>query len=521
MHAALQIPELLELIFSHISEKKSLNALARTCRAFLEPALGRLWERIVTLEPFIFLLSESKRQRNSDTWITTVGNLASPDVARMRFYAPFVRDLDLRNSESSFEIDGPSVAKVARALSLSRDSAPRSSGDNFGLCSPDDKSTDPRQHQQFIFPNLRTFTLVAGYADALPALLAPSVTELDLILHYRSMEVEELQRTMGILLDGVPSGLGCFPPSVKKLHVVLDYPENQNHLFREILARRREGTSSRLSGTTSPRLGDTIQSLVIDFSHLDTATLQAIATLPNIEHLEVYNGYRAHSFELDDALDTSPPKSQIATRLKSLSVDILTPGVLAPYISGTVIRILQPPALTHLTMERILSPEHLRQACADIACSSAAQTLTHLVLTGDWTVTTVSPRDLRALHTCHGLVDLELVWLEIRFGAGDILRMGEEGSIRLAAENMDISLEEEEIREMGEAWPRLRRFAVREVDRESLEGDAHQLHARDVPMDVGDADAPGTRNDGSRRACSLRGLAAFARHLPNLEELQI
>ncbi|KAL1685080.1 hypothetical protein GGG16DRAFT_26435, partial [Schizophyllum commune] len=274
MHVALQIPELLELIFSHISEKKSLNALARTCRAFLESALGRLWERIVTLEPFILLLSESKRHRDSEEWGLSI---TSPDVARMRLYAPFVRDLDLRNSESSFEIDGPSVAKVARALSLARDSAPRSSGDNFGLRSPDDKSTDPRQHQQFIFPNLRTFALVAGYADALPALLAPSVTELDLILHYRNMGVEELQRTMGILLDGAPSGRGCFPPSVRKLHVVLDYPENQNHLFRELLARCKDGTSSRLSDTISPRLGDTIQSLVIDFSHLDTATLHAIA----------------------------------------------------------------------------------------------------------------------------------------------------------------------------------------------------------------------------------------------------
>ena len=70
MHAALQILELLELIFSHISEENSLNALARTCRAFLEPALGRLWERIVTLEPFILLLSESKRQRDSDVSVT-------------------------------------------------------------------------------------------------------------------------------------------------------------------------------------------------------------------------------------------------------------------------------------------------------------------------------------------------------------------------------------------------------------------------------------------------------------------
>ncbi|KAL1672760.1 hypothetical protein EV122DRAFT_283635 [Schizophyllum commune] len=480
----------------------------------------------------------------------------------MRFYAPFVRDLDLRNSESSFEIDGPSVAKVARALSLARDSAPRSSGDNFGLRSPDDKSTDPRQHQQFIFPNLRTFTLVAGYADALPALLAPSVTELDLILHYRSMEVEELQRTVGILLDGAPSGRGCFPPSVKKLHVVLDYPENQNHLFRELLARRSDGdpsrlggstsprlsdaTSPRLSDTTSPRLGDTIQSLVIDFSHLDTATLHAIATLPNLEHLEVYNGYRAHSFELDESLDTSPATGTIADtspatrtiadtspatkkpapRLRSLTVDILTPGVLAPYISGAVLRVLRPPAPTHLAMERVRRHRMLVGRPETLAhLTLSGDSLAHLI--GDWSGTTISPADLRALHVCHALVDLELVWLDIRFGVGDMGEVGciglaaQDMDLSLAAENMDTSVEEEEIREMGEAWPRLRRFAVREVDREPQEGDAHELHARDVPMDVGDADASGARNDGPRRACSLRGLAAFAQYLPNLEELEI
>ncbi|KAL1731638.1 hypothetical protein EV714DRAFT_271439 [Schizophyllum commune] len=499
MHAALQIPELLELIFSHIADEKLLNALARTCRAFLEPALGRLWGRIVTLEPFILLLSESKRHRDSETWITTVDDLASPDVARMRFYAPFVRDLDLRNCDSSFEIDGPSVAK------------------------------------QFIFPNLRAFTLVAGYADALPALLAPSVTELDLILHYRSMEVEELQRTMGILLHGAPSGRGCFPPSVKKLHVVLDYPENQNHLFRALLARRRDGdpsrlsdtTSSRLGDATSPRLGDTIQSLVIDFAHLDTATLRAIATLPNLEHLEVYNGYRAHSFELDEAVDTSPATRAIADtspatknfgphqkktaahqrnitphqqkpapRLRSLAVDILTPGVLAPYISGAVLRILRPPvlrilrppALTHLAMEPTLThlhppalthlpPPALTHLTLERILNWSGTTLTGdwsgttltgdwsgatlsgdwsgTTISGDWSGTTISPADLRALHVCHALVELELVWLEIRFGVGDmgekgdtrrmgeVRRMGGEAGVGLAAQDMGASLEEE------------------------------------------------------------------------------
>ncbi|KAL1702696.1 hypothetical protein EV121DRAFT_293024 [Schizophyllum commune] len=368
--------------------------------------------------------------------------------------------------------------------------------------------------QHHIFPNLQTLSLVAGYADILPALLAPSITELELIMHHRSMVLGE-RRTIRILLGETPSGLGngvtapsrcgCFLPVVRKLHVVLDYPENQNHLFRELLTHH----------------GRPIHSLVIHSSHLDTATLHAIATLPNLEHFEVYGGYREVDFGVEGGEEgaesefefcelegdwespllgegsssplleqgsespsvapqkgwgtsparlvsasvsssspptssppTSSPSPPRATRLKSLAIDILTSGVLVPYISGTVpvpsiggtiLRILNPPALTRLTMERILSAEHARRVCGDIAgsyfphsshpsspspsCganapssvahspssaahspSSAAHspssnplltTLIHLTLADDWSGTTIAP--LRALHACRSL----------------------------------------------------------------------------------------------------------------------
>ncbi|KAL1664864.1 hypothetical protein GGF50DRAFT_114653 [Schizophyllum commune] len=269
---------------------------------------------------------------------------------------------------------------------------------------------------------------------------------------------------------------------------------------------------------------------------------------------------------------TSSPSPPRATRLKSLAIDILTSGVLVPYISGTVpvpsiggtiLRILNPPALTRLTMERILSAEHVRRVCGDIAgsyfphtshpalsltspspsCfhyssrpkppssvahspSSAAHspssnplltTLIHLTLAGDWSGTTIAARDLRALHACRSLEELELVWFVVRFGVGDMFNEHEfqeidENGFQEIDENGFQEIDEEEIRAMGAAWPKLRRFAVREVGREQ------QV---DREQEVGNSNEPQTDQAHPPRACSLGGLAAFARYFPALEELEI
>ncbi|EIW81768.1 hypothetical protein CONPUDRAFT_143463 [Coniophora puteana RWD-64-598 SS2] len=69
MHRALQVTELLQLIFSDFNKgctqfngglqgNPTLAALARTCCAFKEPALDALWECIITLDPFLRCLPE-------------------------------------------------------------------------------------------------------------------------------------------------------------------------------------------------------------------------------------------------------------------------------------------------------------------------------------------------------------------------------------------------------------------------------------------------------------------------------
>ncbi|KAF8123021.1 hypothetical protein EV363DRAFT_1229779 [Boletus edulis] len=60
MHPALQIQELLLNIFGHYSEATAdLAALARTCRAFKDPALDVLWEVLHSLCPLVRCLPEA------------------------------------------------------------------------------------------------------------------------------------------------------------------------------------------------------------------------------------------------------------------------------------------------------------------------------------------------------------------------------------------------------------------------------------------------------------------------------
>lgn len=69
MHRALQIPELVELTFAqlislpvefHRNDKGTLARAARTCRAWTEIALTRLWGEMNTLAPLFRLLGPLK-----------------------------------------------------------------------------------------------------------------------------------------------------------------------------------------------------------------------------------------------------------------------------------------------------------------------------------------------------------------------------------------------------------------------------------------------------------------------------
>lgn len=58
MHPALQLTEISEVVCQFL-DRPSLAWLARTCRAFEEPALDALWKVIAGLEPLTRLLPDS------------------------------------------------------------------------------------------------------------------------------------------------------------------------------------------------------------------------------------------------------------------------------------------------------------------------------------------------------------------------------------------------------------------------------------------------------------------------------
>lgn len=63
MHPVLRIQEILLNIFGHLFKPPSdLLALARTCRAFKEPALDVLWEELDDLTPLVRCLPEASHQ---------------------------------------------------------------------------------------------------------------------------------------------------------------------------------------------------------------------------------------------------------------------------------------------------------------------------------------------------------------------------------------------------------------------------------------------------------------------------
>ena len=69
MHHTLQIQEILLNIFGHCHPptgeytSSDLPALARTCRAFKEPALDVLWEELVNLSPLAQCLPASHQSQ--------------------------------------------------------------------------------------------------------------------------------------------------------------------------------------------------------------------------------------------------------------------------------------------------------------------------------------------------------------------------------------------------------------------------------------------------------------------------
>jgi hypothetical protein len=95
-HRCLNIPEILDLIFSHLpwsplrSGDPTLAALARTCTAFHEPAIQHLWNQLYDLRPVVSLLPKrawKMAEEPQEGWV-----LVSP------FYPPYTPRLTLRKT---------------------------------------------------------------------------------------------------------------------------------------------------------------------------------------------------------------------------------------------------------------------------------------------------------------------------------------------------------------------------------------------------------------------------------------
>ncbi|KAF8441660.1 hypothetical protein L210DRAFT_3644914 [Boletus edulis BED1] len=69
MHHALQIQEILLNIFGHCYHfDRDVAALARTCRAFKEPALDVLWEELIELSPLVRCVPKASHQLSSKSY---------------------------------------------------------------------------------------------------------------------------------------------------------------------------------------------------------------------------------------------------------------------------------------------------------------------------------------------------------------------------------------------------------------------------------------------------------------------
>ncbi|KAF8440837.1 hypothetical protein L210DRAFT_3538419 [Boletus edulis BED1] len=104
MHQALKIQEILFIIFGYsssesvsqsgYSESRTLAALARTCRAFKEPALSVLWRVLIDLSPLARCLPEaSNLLRNVGTQYSFTRPLTKTEWDTLQSYTRRVRSI--------------------------------------------------------------------------------------------------------------------------------------------------------------------------------------------------------------------------------------------------------------------------------------------------------------------------------------------------------------------------------------------------------------------------------------------
>ncbi|KAJ7168981.1 hypothetical protein C8R46DRAFT_950452 [Mycena filopes] len=245
MHDALQIPEVLSLIFDPLGTRTralhskvtlddaALAVAARTCKAFTEPALDVLWEHQSTVMNLlncipgeIWLRSENGQDRNYE--VTLTRELLPEDWERPQLYARRVKTFTLHDW----------------------DNCPLEALEALQLCFP----------ERIVFPNLRRLDWVSMQLETLPYVrmfLGPRL---------RLIKLSTCESIAHLSLLPI---LAAQCPLLAHVHVNVD-----EHLFN-----LRHGISSLVTG-----LND-LRTLVAP--NVDRTALEHLAQLPNLDSLEL------------------------------------------------------------------------------------------------------------------------------------------------------------------------------------------------------------------------------------------
>ncbi|KIK50597.1 hypothetical protein GYMLUDRAFT_182575 [Collybiopsis luxurians FD-317 M1] len=94
MHQALLIDEILAIILDSCAESISLSRIARTCQAWKEPALDRVWFRLDSFKPLLELIPGLL----SVNGVYMLESPLNPDFRRLRHYASRVKQIAYRQN---------------------------------------------------------------------------------------------------------------------------------------------------------------------------------------------------------------------------------------------------------------------------------------------------------------------------------------------------------------------------------------------------------------------------------------
>ncbi|KAJ7153352.1 hypothetical protein C8R46DRAFT_1357223 [Mycena filopes] len=245
MHDALQIPEVLSLIFGSLGTAArapnsrvavadaALAVAARTCKAFTEPALDVLWEHQTTIMNLlncipgeIWLRTANDQERNYE--VTLTRELLPDDWERPQLHARRVKLFKL----------------------CDWDSCPQEALEALQLCFP----------ERNVFPNLRSLQWVSTQSETLPFVrmfIGPRL---------RSLKLSTCESIAHLSL--LPA-LAAQCPLLTDVHVGVD-----EHLFN-----LRHGISSLVANLNDLR--------TLRAPNVDRAALEHIAQLPNFKSLEL------------------------------------------------------------------------------------------------------------------------------------------------------------------------------------------------------------------------------------------